>query len=92
MNRGIAPQFKEDLFTTFAAANAKNADLGSYEDSGFKNLITETYFSMEEGIGYIKTSNKTNKTFKINLKYTLTGLKIAKPKTNPYVLELKPGR
>ena len=86
MNRNIVAQFKEDLFTTFAAANARNAEIGSYEDSGFKNLVTETYFSMEEGIGYIKTSNKTNKTFKINLKYTLTGLKIAKPKANPYFL------
>lgn len=47
MNRNIVGQFKEDLFATYAAANIKNAEIGSYEDSGFKDLVTETYFSMD---------------------------------------------
>lgn len=92
INRTIAPKFKQDLIESFSAINEENAEAGSMQEVGFAGIVTQTYFSIEEGIGFVKTINKTKHTCKIETTFDLVGMKIIKPKKSPYVQELKPGK
>ena len=62
-----------------------------YEKLKLPEATSETLFSIEQGIGYIKLKNPTNRYFKSTLTLKTTGLKVIKPDTLPHVFNMHPG-
>lgn len=50
------------------------------------------YFSMPEGIGYMRIVNTAPKTYKIKYEFNISGMKVIKPRENTVIVELNQGQ
>ena len=64
----------------------------TYEKIKIPEGTSETYFSVEDGIGYIKVRNGSLKWFSTTVTMKkMSGLKIIKPDKLPYKFDMHPG-
>ncbi len=88
----MAKKFKEDLVVSYSRAMKSSATVKTYDSYGFKNVLQELYLDLNRGIGFIKMINKSSKEFHNKKIFTMTGMKIIKPKTSPFEFNVLAGK
>jgi hypothetical protein len=88
----VAKKFKEDLVVSYSRAMKGSATVKTYDSYGFKNVLQELYLDLNRGIGFIKMINKSSKEFHNKKIFTMTGMKIIKPKTSPFEFNVLAGK
>lgn len=91
VNRSIATQFKEEMMDSYCTINDGKGTMSTLDDYEIPDVTVEVYLSPEEGLGYTKiTNNSEENTIQVDKAFTLSGMKIIKPKENPYCYYLGP--
>ena len=88
LDASIAPLFKKEMVRSFS--NKAKGKVKKYEKLKLPEATNESYFSIEEGIGYIKVKNPTNRWFRSTMTLSTSGMKIIKPDKLPHVFDMNP--
>lgn len=90
-DRSCANKFKSDMVASYAIANSPKAEKKDYRAYGINGLTSQSHFSTETGMGYVRLVNRANRQYTANLNFMLAmQIKVIKPNTVNWNPTLRP--